>query len=136
MFRLKIIFSPLFRSSKGMTLAEVLMATFILTAAIGGTLLFFSQAMISAELSRDVTLATSHAEYILEEMQQSNTLEEIVTKDWNQFAVEKGLNTLSGETVAVRFMNEFSNPVDVQVTVGWMKGERASKVALDTKITK
>ena len=112
------------------------MAAFILTAAIGGTLLFFSQAMISAELSRDVTLATSHAEYILEEMQQSNALEEIVTKDWNQFAVEKGLNTLSGETVAVRFTNEFSNPVDVQVTVGWMKGERASKVTLDTKITK
>ena len=128
--------SPLCRSSKGMTLPEVLLAAFILTTAIAGTLMFFSQAMVAAELSRDLTLATSHAEYILEEMQEADTLGEIVTKDWNQFVLDKGLSTLSGESIVVKLTNEFSNPVDVQVVVNWTRGGRSNKVTLDTKITK
>jgi len=120
---------------QGMTLAEVLLAAFILTTAIAGAFLFFSQAMISSELSRDITVATSHAEYILEEMQEKDTLGEVVTKDWNQFAIDNGLKTLPQETINVQFANEFSNPVDAHVTVAWVKG-RANKVSLDTKITK
>ena len=119
-----------------MTLAEVLLAAFFLTTAISGMLLFFSQAMISAEMSRDITVATSHAEYILEDMQSRDFLGEIITTDWNQFAVDQGLKTLPRETIDVQFANEFSNPVDVKVTVGWTKRLRANKVSLDTKITK
>jgi len=119
-----------------MTLAEVLLAAFFLTTAISGMLLFFSQAMISAEMSRDITVATAHAEYILEDMQSRDFLGEIVTTDWNQFAVDQGLKTLPQETIDVQFANEFSNPVDVKVTVGWTKRLRANKVVLDTKITK
>ena len=124
------------RRNTALTLAEVLLAVFILSVGIASTLLFFSRAMISTRLAADITTATSHAEYLLEEMQTRKTLSEILGTDWVAWAGAEELNTLPNETVDVRFSNALVNPLDIQATVSWMRELRNYNLTLSTKITR
>ena len=113
---------------------EVLIAILILSVDITSTLLFFSTAMITGDFARDVTVATSHGEYILEEMKTRNSLVDITSTDWPAWGEQQGLNTLPNENIKVDITDTFSNPIDVQVTVTWMKKLRTNDVILRTKI--
>jgi Tfp pilus assembly protein PilV len=124
------------KHNPGFTLVELLIAVFVLAGAISGVLLLFSVSMMSSELAWDTTVATSHAEHILEEMQSHDSLPAILAVDWENWVVGQGLNTLPQEAIDIAFMDSSSNPLDVRVNVHWMRKSRANEVTLKTKIAK
>jgi len=124
------------RNRCAMTLVEVLVAMFILTIGIFGSLMFFTTASESVKVAGDMTVATSHAEYVLEEMQVMSTLGNILSTDWTTWAGSEGLDTLDSESVTVVFANSLNDPLDVTVSVAWETQGRASNVSLRTELTK
>ena len=124
------------KKNRGLTLPELLLAVFILSVGIVSTLLFFSNAMISTEYARDITVATSHAEYILEETQTRDSLINITLTDWASWAQNEGLNSLPHETFNVSFTNMLISPIDIETTVSWMRRARTYNVTLTTKLAR
>jgi len=122
--------------NRGMTLVEVLVAVFILTVGILGALLFFTRSMQATESAQDLTLATTHAEMILEEMRALPTLLDIQERKWGDWAQHQGLNILPGEQVKVSFSNYASNILQINVVVNWRRGGRSGEVNLYTEMTK
>jgi len=124
------------KRNKGFTLVELLLAVFILSSSIVGILLLFSQSMISTEYAWDKTMAVSHAEGILEEMQLKKTLADITNTDWLGWAAHQGLSTLPGESLTISFIDPVADPLDIQVTVNWIHKQRGLQVTLKTQMTK
>lgn len=81
-------------------------------------------------------MATSHAEGILEEMQLRDTLTEVTTADWVGWAKKQGFNTLPDEVINISFTDAVADPLDIQVTVNWIRKQRDSQVTLRTRMTK
>ena len=119
-----------------MSLLEVLIAISILSGAMLSVFLFLAKAIISTENSNDLITATSHAEYLLEEMHTRTSLANITSDNWSNWAQSAGLNTLPSETIAVNFPDTGSDPLEVQTTVSWTKNSKANAVVLTTEITK
>ena len=128
----------MFRNKKiqGVTLPELLIAVFVLSIGILSALMFFTSAMIATETARDMTVATTHAEYTLEEMKDRSTLANITSTNWTSWASTASLATLPSETLTVTIANSSADPLDITVTVGWTKKGRTSNVALRTEIHK
>lgn len=124
------------KRNKGFTLVEVLLAVLILSGAIGGALLLYVSSMVSSQLAWDTTVATSHAEYVLEEMQTRESLDDILTVNWKGWATGQGLDTLPDEGMDIMFGDAKANPLDIQVRVDWVRKSRANHIILKTKITK
>lgn len=122
--------------NKGFTLVELLLAVFILALAIGGALLLFVSSMVSSEMAWDTTVATSHAQNILEEMQTRPTREGITSVDWHAWADAQGLNTLPGEKIDVVIVDPSVNPLNIHLTVHWTRKLRVNEVVLVTKMAK
>jgi|GEM_PF-1634638 len=120
----------------GMTLLELLLVVFILLIGIVSTLLFFTSTMLLTNFSRDITVATTHGEYILEEMQTKKSLSDIVNTNWVNWASTQGLTMLPQETIDVSFPDPTSNPLDVGVTISWIQQKRTNKVELYTKFSR
>ncbi|OGX26086.1 MAG: hypothetical protein A3D10_06665 [Omnitrophica WOR_2 bacterium RIFCSPHIGHO2_02_FULL_48_11] len=123
-------------NKSGMTLLEILIAIFILSVGILSILLFISSAMILSTGAWEMTVATTHAESILEEMQTKKTLGEITLADWNDWAQKQEFSTLPKESFIVTFPSGGKNPLDVQVLVNWVQNERWQNIVLRTKITR
>ncbi len=124
------------KNKKGFTLVELLIAVFILSVAIGGVLLLYVTSMMSSQLAWDTTVATSHAEYVLEEAQTHDSIDEILRFNWKGWANGQGLNTLPNESIDVSFSDLSNKLLDMRVTVHWSRKSRAHNVALKTKIAK
>lgn len=124
------------KTNKGFTLVEVLVAAFILVVGILGALLFFASAMTSTESAGDITAATSHGEYVLEEMKTRTSLANIVNTSWSAWATGENLCTLPAESVTVAITNSQANPLDIRLDVNWTRKARANTVTLRTQITK
>lgn len=124
------------KRSKGFTLVELLLAVLILSGAVGGALLLYTASMASSQLAWDTTVATTHAEHILEEMQARDSLQAILALNWQGWIEGQGLNTLPGEKIDIVFADPGGDPLDVEVTVRWTGKLRAHRVTLETKITK
>jgi prepilin-type N-terminal cleavage/methylation domain-containing protein len=124
------------KRKKGFTLVELLMAVFVLAVGIMGILLLYTNSMLSSEFAWDMTTATSHAEYILEEMQARESLNDIRSTNWGMWAQKQGLNTIPHETIAVDFPHVSGNPLDILVTVSWKRKLRTNHITLKTKMTK
>ena len=126
----------LLKQNKGFTLVELLLAVFILSVGIVGILLLFSQSILSTEYAWDKTVAVSHAEGVLEAMQLKDSLSEITLTDWKNWAENQGFNTLPGESLTVNFINPSVDPLEIQVTVNWIRKQRKGQVTLKTQMTK
>ena len=124
------------KRNKGFTLVELLIAVLILAVTIGGVLLLYVTSMISSQLAWDTTVATSHAEYVLEEVQRAESIGGILVMNWEGWADAQGLNTLPGESIDVIFSEPSSNLLDMEVTVNWSRKMRDHGITLVTKIAK
>lgn len=133
---LDLLKSVNFKSNKGFTLAELMVAAYILLIGICGTLLLFISCMNSTQFAWDSTVATTHAQYILEEMQNETDLSAIISTDWDQWAKKQNLNTLPQETFQVLYANPLANPLDIQVHVQWQRKNATNKIALTTMLTR
>lgn len=124
-------------NTKGLTLVEVLVAAFILVVGILSVFLFFTNAMKATQYAQDLTLATSHAENVLEEMKIKSTLAEITGENWTTWAQSQGFNTLPSESTSVSYpAGDSADPLDIQVTVSWTRDGRSNNIVLRTHMTK
>ncbi len=115
---------------------EVLVATFVLTVGVLSAFLFFTNAMNAAKYARDITTATSQAEYILEEMETRNSLVNITATDWTAWAQAESLNGLPSEVISVVYANAVSDPLEINAVVSWVRDERTNNITLTTQMTK
>jgi len=92
-------------NKKGITLVEILLSTLILVGGIASALLYFTTAMTATRLARETTIATTHAEYILEEMATRATLPQIGDPEnnnfptWQNWLTAENLISLPNETI-------------------------------------
>ena len=122
--------------NKGFTLVELLLAVFILSVGIVGIMAMFSQSILSTEYAWGKTIAVSHAEGVLEAMQLKDTLTEVTTTNWPQWAESQGFNTLPSESLEVVFADPNEDPLEIKVTVNWVHKQRKMQVTLTTRMTK
>ena len=111
------------RRVRGFTFAELLVTVALLGGAVGAMLTFFVQSIELNNLSRDMSLAVSHVQYVLEEIRSSSGV--IVTQIdngvWNydtdaEFS-DKGLTRLPNETIQVQYSG--TGALTITVNLGW-----------------
>ncbi len=124
------------KSPKAFTLVEVLVCAYILLIGICGILLLYVNLMQATQSSWETTVAVSHAENVLEEMQNTQTLPDIIATDWDKWAKDKGLKTLPREKVLVVYANQMVDPLDIKVQVQWQSRAGANSITLETGLTK
>ena len=123
--------------NNGFTLVELLVAVAVLAFGVTGTLLFFINAMTAREYAEDLAVASTHAEMVLEEAITESTLADITAEDWAAWAVTQGINTLPSESFSVTYpAGTSADPLEIQVTVSWVRKGRTSSVNLATQVTK
>lgn len=120
----------------GFTLAELLVATFVLVVGVLSALLFFSNAMNATQYAGDITEASSHGEYVLEEMKTRTTLANIANTDWGAWITGENIYSLPSESMTVAITNAQANPLDISLDVNWTRKSRANNVNLRTRIAK
>lgn len=130
---------------KGFTLAELLLATALMALVLCGLLALFVSCTVVNGSSRNLTTATAHARYILEDIRAAGLtgLEARInsggTTGWDMSAADLlaayGLTTLSNESVATQ-VTQTGDPLGVSVTVNWNdRGRRPRSITLQTAIT-
>jgi type II secretory pathway pseudopilin PulG len=136
----KIIKKKRFLSLTGFTLSELLLAAVILAFALSGLLTLFVNCMFLNESNRNLTIATGHAQYVMEEIKNTNFAAlktKIDNGDWDwdgQDIGSKGLTALSNESIDTNATG--TDPLDVTVTVNWKdRGTRDRNTVLETLIT-
>ena len=124
------------KNTKGLTLVELLISAYILLIGICGILLLYVNIMSLTESSWDRTVATSHIESILEEMQNKKTLNNIILTDWNEWAQNQNLKTLPQESFKVIYTDTSSDPLEIQVINQWQRKSGYNSINIRTKLTK
>lgn len=126
---------------RGYTLAELLLAAAILAFVLTGLLSLFINCILLNVTSHDLSLATSHAQYILEGIKHTLSFADIQVDinngawDWGVSDItDANLTPLSAETINTDVSG--SNPLDVTVTVTWNEFSGATRsTQLRTLIT-
>ena len=77
--------------------------------------------MSSTESSWDTTTAVTTAENVLEEMQNKNSLTEIVETDWNAWANTNNLLSLPQQEIKTVYGDLADNPLSINVIVSWQR---------------
>jgi len=111
------------KSARGFSLAELILAAAILAFALSGLLLLFSNCVLLNETNRNLTMATSHAKYVLEEIRHLSVADigaqlNLGKWNWNTAAITaQGLSPLRNEAIATQ--SSGVNPLTLTVTVTW-----------------
>ncbi len=124
----------------GFTLAELLIATLILSFALTQMLILFMNCVASNEASRNLSTAVTHAEFVLEDVRNtafSGVAAAIGNGTFNYAnaatVTAAGLQALKNETITTQ--SSGTNPLDVTVTVSWQDhGGRTRTRSLQTLI--
>lgn len=121
-------------SNKGFTLAELILAAAILAFAISGLLTLFINCIFLNTANSNVSIATAHAQYALEEVKKTN-FTSIQSQTWDKTIISaKGLIPLDSESVVINVTGV--KVLDVTVTVNWKdRGIRNRSLALETLLT-
>jgi prepilin-type N-terminal cleavage/methylation domain-containing protein len=122
---------------KGMTLPELLLAASILAFAIAGILLLFVNCSLLNESNRNLTIAASHAQFVMEDIKNSNfaTLQaDIGAGNWNWTAdiiSSQNLTPLDNESITTQASG--AGALDITVTVLWQdRNQRNRQFVLET----
>jgi prepilin-type N-terminal cleavage/methylation domain-containing protein len=124
------------QSQGGLTLVEIMITILILSVGILSSLLYFTTISASNELARNLTTATTHAEYILEEMRLRPSLSNITGTDWHTWASGQSILSLGSETINVTYTNATAVPLAVSTVVSWQGRTGAKNVTILTEFTK
>ncbi len=117
------------RRSNGFTLIESLIAIGILGYVLGGILLLFVKCHILNRNNRDLTIATSHAQFVMEDIvsrdfhQLKNEIDENL---WNwsvQNINDQGLNALKNEEISATYSLLGSDLLQINVEVLWQNAD-------------
>jgi prepilin-type N-terminal cleavage/methylation domain-containing protein len=134
------------KNKKGFTLAELMLAAFIIAFVLSGLLLLFTNCMLLNSASRNLSVATSHAEYVMESIRATSFtgLETRIVNggstgwDLTTTALAQApysFSTLPDENITTGVFQS-GNPLGVLVTVNWNdRGPKARSTELTTYIT-
>jgi prepilin-type N-terminal cleavage/methylation domain-containing protein len=119
--------------SQGFSLPELLIVTAILGYSLSIVLLTFINGTALNEASRNLIIATAHAEFVLEDIKNTafsglGTSISNGTWTWNTAAVtSNGLTAMNTESITTTATG--TNPLDITVTVNWndTRGRSRSK---------
>ena len=127
---------------RGFTLSELLLAAAILVFVLAGLLALFINCLLLNEANRNLTVATAHAQYIMEQIKDTD-FSQVETKinlgDWDLDASEiesapYNLTALSNENIDT-IVSQSGNPLGISVTVQWDdRPGRSRSAQLDTLI--
>lgn len=134
------------KNKKGFTLSELLLVSAILAFVLCAILLTFISCTLLNEANRNLTVAISHAEYVMEEIMvkikdKDIDLADIQSNitagywDWDSAAINaKELSPLRNEVIDT--VSSGTDPLDVVVTVNWQdQSGRARSTFLETLFT-
>jgi prepilin-type N-terminal cleavage/methylation domain-containing protein len=133
-------------TNKGFTLPELLLAAAILVFVLAGLLVLFINCLILNEANRNLAVALTHAQYIMEEIRDTadadfTQLESRINNgvwDLNASQIQAApynLTALSNESIDTN-ITQSGNPLGVSVIAHWNdRGQRPRSVELDTLIT-
>jgi hypothetical protein len=124
------------RNEKGLTFAELIVTTFVLVTAVVSALLFFTNALAASQYSRDVTVATSHADDLFEEIQSRATLANITGTNWASWFSSQSYDKLPSESLNVVYTNALADPLEVSASVAWIRRARTYTETFVTRMTK
>ena len=144
------------QAKKGLTLSELLLAAAILAFVLSALLYLFINILFLNETNRNTIIATSHAQFVMEDIRGTSfsaIRSEIDNNqwDWATTPVDEislaGLEPLSAENItaccwdstsAACFLNcPFVNPLEINVTVEWQdRRQRQREIELRTLITR
>ncbi len=131
---------------KGFTLAELLLSAAILAFVLTGLLLLFISCSLLNEANRNMSIATSHAEYILEDIRSASFtgLETRInnngTNGWDLNSIQLqsspyNFTTLAAEGITTSVFQS-GNPLGISVEVAWQdRGQKDRAVELRTYFT-
>ncbi len=108
----------------GFTLAEVILAAAILVFALAGLLALFISCMLLNESSRNRATAIAHAQYVMEEIKNTNfaNIETNINAgnwNWDETEIEnESLPVLKSELITTT-VPASGDPVEVLVEVEW-----------------
>ena len=134
------------RNKKGFTLAELMIAAFILTFTLSGLLLLFTNCMLLNDVSRNLSVATSHGEYVMEQISSTafTGLETRITdggtNGWDLATANLqggpyNFTALPNESLATTVFQS-GNPLGVSVLVSWQdRGQKNRSTELRTYLT-
>lgn len=135
-----IFYRKLRKSKCGFSLAELLLTAAILGYALSVMLVLFLNNGRLEEECRNLTVAVSHAEFVMEGIKNvafSNVTSQIGagTWTWNTASVtSNGLSALKNESISSS--SSGNNPVTVTVTVSWNDSSgRSRSKSLQTMIS-
>ena len=135
------------RSLTGFTLSELLLASGIMAFVLVGLLQLFITCIFLNESNRNLSVATAHGQYVLEEMKNTNFTNFKNSSpnadtywDWNSAAINSnGLGALNSEAIATDAAwvdAGTKNRLDIAVTVSWKDfGLRERSLVLRTLLT-
>jgi prepilin-type N-terminal cleavage/methylation domain-containing protein len=113
------------RGSKGVTFVELIVTVAILGSALVILLKFFVDSMNLNALSRDVTLAVSHAQYVLEDIRSSSGVikDQIDSGVWNLNTDVKFTNSglLRIYNEAINVSDDSGTPLTITVVITWQE---------------
>lgn len=121
---------------KGVTISEVLLAAVILATALTALLMVFITIAILTEANRNTTRAITHAQYVLEDIKNTEftTVQNNGDSlwDWNTTTINsQGLSSLSNESINTEVSG--SDLLDITVVVSWHdRGGRNRNTTLET----
>lgn len=133
------------KSFAAFTLSELLLAAAILVFVLSGLLALFLNCLILNEANRNLTMATSHAQYIMEKIKDAadtdfTQLESRINNgDWDLNtsqiqAAPYNLTALSNESINTN-VTQGGNPLGISLIVQWNdRGQRPRNARLDTLI--
>jgi len=122
---------------RGFTLSELMIAAAILILVLSALLVLYINCMILNEASRNLSIAASHAQYMMEEIKYTSFANIASTYNGvciNSGSIEsRGLSALTAETICSTVTG--TSVLDVSVVVSWQdKGIRNREFTLTTLI--
>lgn len=133
------------RSQKGLTLAELMIAAAILAFVLSGLLLIFINCFFLNDANRNLSVATSHAEFVLEQIKNMSYTNftavsaniNAFTWNWHASQINSsiGPEALNNESISVTCSNVSASLLSVVVNVTWQdRRQRPRNITLETRI--
>jgi len=138
-------------NKKGFTLVELLIVAAIFAFAMSGILLMFINCAFLDQANRNKSIATIHAEFVMEDMMESmrsanvSQLQSNITNGtWNYSISKIGENlnctspyvypcVLNNESIATSYNINTTDPLDITVLVSWKDRAQTNTRSLGLK---
>ena len=123
--------------ARGLTLIEVLMTLMVFVTSVLSLMGIYGNVATLRETGRNLNQATLDARAVMEMMRENSNsgLATVTGTNWEAWAKQNNLTSLSGEAVTVSYGDTNADPLNVTVRVAWTERGRARFTTLQSFIT-